>query len=157
MVHADQYIDFKFLRRELIYGRRKPYIILGKFKIALFPENKWKIHFYPPFSESPLNLLLYQFLNSLTRSINFLIFFSRKDLGFHSVPERKEASGEVPSVALWNQNCLEEWQSGWSRDKGRWYCGLSPTRVTDSPKVSLSGLVENAAQSGLPDFTWPPV
>lgn len=36
MVHADQYIDLKFLRRELIYGRRKTYIILGKFKIALF-------------------------------------------------------------------------------------------------------------------------
>lgn len=52
MVHADQYIDLKFLRRELIYGRRKTYIILGKFKIALFWENKWKIHFYTPFSES---------------------------------------------------------------------------------------------------------
>lgn len=52
MVHADQYIDLKFPRRGVIYGRRKTYIILGKFKIVLFLENKWKIHFYPPFSES---------------------------------------------------------------------------------------------------------
>lgn len=88
MVHADQYIDFKFLRRELIYGRRKQFIILGKFKIALFPENKWKIHFYPPFSENPLNLLLYQFLKTVTRSINFLIFF-QEGFGFPLCP-RKE-------------------------------------------------------------------
>lgn len=40
MVHADQYIDLKFLRGELIYGKRKTYIILGKFKIAHFLVNK---------------------------------------------------------------------------------------------------------------------
>lgn len=51
MVHADQYIDLKFLRGELIYGGRKTYIILGKFKIACFLVNKWKIHFCTPSSE----------------------------------------------------------------------------------------------------------
>lgn len=40
MVHTGLYTELKVQKRELIYGTRKTYIILGEFKIALFPKNR---------------------------------------------------------------------------------------------------------------------